>query len=98
MGKARPKCPDCHKQLRVKALTDSDEHVYSKWRYCEECGWDERGKFEVTVWGLEGDILAKAWEATADELAEIEERYGDDPHATIMADPIHQNELKSGHQ
>lgn len=90
---ARPKCPDCHKQLRVKALTDSDQSIFSKWRYCEECGWDERGKFQVTVWGQEGDIVEKLWEANQSEVDEIEEKYGDDPMLTIMVDELPQNEL-----
>jgi ribosomal protein L37AE/L43A len=92
-AKARPKCPDCHKQLRVKALTDSDQRIWSKWRYCEDCGWDERGKFEVTVWGQEGDIVKKVWEANQSEVDAIEEEYGDDPMLIIMVDPLPQNEL-----
>ena len=46
---ARPKCPDCHKQLRVKALTDSDHAIHSKWRYCEECSWDELAAEETPL-------------------------------------------------
>lgn len=92
---ARPKCPDCHVQLRVKAMTDSDQHVYSKWRYCEECSWDERGKFEVTVWDHEGDIVKKYWRASASEVDQVEEEYGDDPLKTIMISPLLQNEIAS---
>lgn len=90
---ARPKCPDCHVQLRVKALTDSDQRIWSKWRYCEDCGWDERGKFAVTVWGQEGDIVEKLWEANQSEVDAVEERHGDDPMLTIMVDRLPQNEL-----
>lgn len=90
---ARPKCPDCHKQLRVKALSDSDQRIWSKWRYCEDCGWDERGKFEVTVWDQEGDIVHKLWEANQSEVDAVEDRYGEDPLLTIMVDQLPQNEL-----
>lgn len=89
----RPTCPDCHKQLRVKALTDSDQRVWSKWRYCEECGWDERGKFEVTVWGDEGDIVKVLWEADQNEVDEIMEQYDDDPRYVVQVERKHQNEL-----
>ena len=89
----RPKCPDCHKQLRVKALTDSDQRIWSKWRYCEDCGWDERGKFMVTVWDDEGDIVEKIWEGNQSEVDAIEEKYSDDHTKVIMVDPLPQKEL-----
>ena len=84
---ARPKCPDCYVQLRVKERPDS------RWRYCEECGWDERGKFEVTVWGDEGDIEKKLWEADADEVAAVEEQYGHDPFYVVQVERRDQREL-----
>lgn len=90
---ARPKCPDCYKQLRVNALTDSDQRIWSKWRYCEDCGWDERGKFEVTVWDEEGDIVEKLWEANASEVGDIEAKYNDDPLKSIIINELAQREL-----
>lgn len=42
--------------------------------------------FEVTVWDYEGDIVKKLWEATDDDLADVEDRYGDDPRYTIVVE------------
>ncbi len=40
--------------------------------------------FEVTVWDMfDGDIVKKLWEATEDDIEEIEENYGDDPRYSI---------------
>jgi hypothetical protein len=89
----RPNCPDCHKQLRVKALTDSDQHIWSKWRYCEDCGWDERGKFEVTVWNHEGDIVKKLWEANFSEANDVMAEYDSDPHYSVVMEQLPQREL-----
>lgn len=50
------------------------------------------GKFEartydVTVWGFEGDILCREYEATEKRLQEIEEQYGDGESLQIDIEP-----------
>lgn len=36
-------------------------------------------RYEVTVWNLiEGDIVKKLWDASEEELAEVEGRYADE--------------------
>ena len=35
-------CPNCHAPLTSRALVDSDERVYEKWKICESCGFDSR--------------------------------------------------------
>lgn len=55
---------------------------------------DERGRFakpdptvyKVNVWDYEGNIVKYLPEATEDELDEIEEIYGDDPHYMIQVE------------
>ena len=42
--------------------------------------------FEVSVWNHEGDVVKKLWEATDEDLADLEEQYGDDPLYTIVID------------
>jgi len=58
---------------------------------------DERGRFtkdngqryEVTVWNVvDGDIVAKNWSATEEEVAEMETRYGDEPYFDVQVEPL----------
>jgi len=84
---ARPTCPDCHKQLRVKTFEER------RWRYCEDCGWDERGRFEVTVWDHEGDIVKKLWEASLTEANDVLAEYDTDPRYSVVMEQLPQNEL-----
>lgn len=35
-------CPSCGTRLAVKILKDSDDRVYSQWKECPKCGWDQR--------------------------------------------------------
>jgi predicted RNA-binding Zn-ribbon protein involved in translation (DUF1610 family) len=41
---AKHPCPQCGTRLQRKALIDTDQRVFSSWRYCEECGWDQRAQ------------------------------------------------------
>lgn len=44
-------------------------------------------RYEVTVWNtIEGDIVKKLWEATEDELGEIEDWYADEPFHEVVID------------
>jgi hypothetical protein len=42
--------------------------------------------FEVSVWNHEGDVVQKLWEATEDDLAQLEAQYADDPFHTVVID------------
>lgn len=53
---------------------------------CEECDPD---KCEVTVWGMEGDIVKKLWEASPFQVDEIEEQYGDDGRYSVQVEYRH---------
>lgn len=45
--------------------------------------------YEVTVWNLQnGDIIKKVWEATEEELCEIEEQYRDEPFCNIQIEEV----------
>lgn len=46
----------------------------------------EPESYEVTVWGLEGEIVRKLWEATYEEAEEVREEYADDPFRTVVVD------------
>lgn len=37
--------------------------------------------YDVTVWGMDGDIIKFVREATPEEVDEIEEAYGDGPYS-----------------
>ena len=44
-------------------------------------------RFEVTVWNtIDGDIVKKYWEATLDEVDEIEESFRDDPFSMVQVE------------
>jgi hypothetical protein len=44
-------------------------------------------RYEISVWNIvEGDVVKKLWEATDAELADIKERYGDEPFYDIVID------------
>lgn len=44
-------------------------------------------RYEISVWNIvEGDLVKKLWEATEAELAEIEERYRDEPFYEVVID------------
>lgn len=45
---------------------------------------DER--YEITVWGHEGDILEKLWDASYEEAEEVIEQYADDPMKTVVVE------------
>jgi transposase len=38
----KPPCPNCGTKLQIKCLADDWGEIFGKWRYCEDCGWDER--------------------------------------------------------
>lgn len=42
-------------------------------------------RYEVEVWNIvEGDLVKKLWDATEDEVAEVEERYADEPFYDVV--------------
>lgn len=43
----------------------------------------EDALYEVTVWGQEGEIIMKNWEATWEEVEAIQSQFADDPMATV---------------
>ncbi len=42
--------------------------------------------YDVTVWGDEGDIVKKLWDATQDEVDEVYEQFEDEPNRTIQVE------------
>jgi hypothetical protein len=49
---------------------------------------DDR-QYEVTVWDMrDGDIVKKLWQASAEELAEVEELYSDEPFYSVQVEEI----------
>lgn len=45
--------------------------------------------FQVTVWNtIDGDIVKKLWEASIDEVNEVEEQYSDEPFMMIQVEEL----------
>jgi hypothetical protein len=40
--------------------------------------------YDVTVWGEEGEIVKKLWDASQDEVDEVYEQFEDEPNRTIQ--------------
>jgi hypothetical protein len=45
--------------------------------------------FQVTVWNMmDGDIVKKLWEASIDEVSEVEEQYSDEPFMMVQVEEL----------
>lgn len=38
----KPPCPRCTEPLERKAIVDSHDRIWQRWRYCPGCNYDER--------------------------------------------------------
>lgn len=43
-------------------------------------------RYHVSVWNHEGDVVEVLWDATADEVDDIREKYADDPMHDVVAE------------
>lgn len=45
---------------------------------------EDYGRFDVSVWNHEGDVIESLWSATIEELEELQDKYEDDPLCTVV--------------
>lgn len=43
-------------------------------------------RYHVSVWNHEGDVVEVLWDASADDVDELREKYADDPMHDVVAE------------
>lgn len=47
MSNIKWRCPECGGPGTDRVLIDSEDRIYSKWKRCRACGYDERSVVDV---------------------------------------------------